>query len=73
MNVRLDYRISCLLCIFKHEFDESNPQADGAGAQNGAHNLSSQMPGMVDRFDSRQSFTTAGEAMLSHSLIFSSN
>uniref|UniRef100_A0A8D2PWM3 Inositol 1,4,5-trisphosphate receptor n=1 Tax=Zosterops lateralis melanops TaxID=1220523 RepID=A0A8D2PWM3_ZOSLA len=24
LNVRLDYRISCLLCIFKHEFDESN-------------------------------------------------
>uniref|UniRef100_A0A8C3EWT4 Inositol 1,4,5-trisphosphate receptor n=1 Tax=Corvus moneduloides TaxID=1196302 RepID=A0A8C3EWT4_CORMO len=23
LNVRLDYRISCLLCIFKHEFDES--------------------------------------------------
>uniref|UniRef100_A0A8C7C2W8 Inositol 1,4,5-trisphosphate receptor n=1 Tax=Oncorhynchus kisutch TaxID=8019 RepID=A0A8C7C2W8_ONCKI len=26
LNVRLDYRISCLLCIFKREFDESNPQ-----------------------------------------------
>ena len=24
MNVRLDYRISCLLSIFKREFDESN-------------------------------------------------
>uniref|UniRef100_A0A8D2LZ38 Inositol 1,4,5-trisphosphate receptor n=1 Tax=Varanus komodoensis TaxID=61221 RepID=A0A8D2LZ38_VARKO len=24
LNVRLDYRISCLLCIFKREFDESN-------------------------------------------------
>uniref|UniRef100_A0A8B9MGQ3 Inositol 1,4,5-trisphosphate receptor n=1 Tax=Accipiter nisus TaxID=211598 RepID=A0A8B9MGQ3_9AVES len=23
LNVRLDYRISCLLCIFKHEFDET--------------------------------------------------
>uniref|UniRef100_A0A4W5LMF7 Inositol 1,4,5-trisphosphate receptor n=1 Tax=Hucho hucho TaxID=62062 RepID=A0A4W5LMF7_9TELE len=29
LNVRLDYRISCLLCIFKREFDESNPQGDG--------------------------------------------
>uniref|UniRef100_A0A8C8EHB9 Inositol 1,4,5-trisphosphate receptor n=1 Tax=Oncorhynchus tshawytscha TaxID=74940 RepID=A0A8C8EHB9_ONCTS len=29
LNVRLDYRISCLLCIFKREFDESNPQSDG--------------------------------------------
>ncbi|CAB1353479.1 unnamed protein product [Coregonus sp. 'balchen'] len=28
LNVRLDYRISCLLCIFKREFDESNPQGD---------------------------------------------
>ncbi|XP_066529146.1 inositol 1,4,5-trisphosphate-gated calcium channel ITPR1 isoform X3 [Hoplias malabaricus] len=28
LNVRLDYRISCLLCIFKREFDESNTQAD---------------------------------------------
>ncbi|XP_072276550.1 inositol 1,4,5-trisphosphate-gated calcium channel ITPR1 isoform X5 [Pyxicephalus adspersus] len=31
LNVRLDYRISCLLCIFKSEFDESNAQsADGS-------------------------------------------
>ena len=26
LNVRLDYRISCLLSIFKREFDESNSQ-----------------------------------------------
>jgi hypothetical protein len=24
LNVRLDYRISCLLSIFKREFDENN-------------------------------------------------
>ncbi|KAG9470173.1 hypothetical protein GDO78_018709 [Eleutherodactylus coqui] len=31
LNVRLDYRISCLLCIFKNEFDESNSQtSDGS-------------------------------------------
>ncbi|XP_041446733.1 inositol 1,4,5-trisphosphate receptor type 1 isoform X2 [Xenopus laevis] len=31
LNVRLDYRISCLLCIFKSEFDESNAQnVDGS-------------------------------------------
>ncbi|XP_070696689.1 inositol 1,4,5-trisphosphate-gated calcium channel ITPR1 [Pempheris klunzingeri] len=36
LNVRLDYRISCLLCIFKREFDENNPQADNqASSQNG--------------------------------------
>ncbi|XP_035380493.1 inositol 1,4,5-trisphosphate receptor type 1 isoform X1 [Electrophorus electricus] len=28
LNVRLDYRISCLLSIFKSEFDESNSQAE---------------------------------------------
>ncbi|XP_036426725.1 inositol 1,4,5-trisphosphate receptor type 1 isoform X2 [Colossoma macropomum] len=28
LNVRLDYRISCLLSIFKREFDESNSQAE---------------------------------------------
>ncbi|TRY54966.1 hypothetical protein DNTS_020726 [Danionella cerebrum] len=28
LNVRLDYRISCLLCIFKTEFDESNSQSE---------------------------------------------
>ncbi|XP_051776949.1 inositol 1,4,5-trisphosphate receptor type 1-like isoform X1 [Erpetoichthys calabaricus] len=28
LNVRLDYRISCLLCIFKREFDESNAQSE---------------------------------------------
>uniref|UniRef100_A0A8C7RMB7 Inositol 1,4,5-trisphosphate receptor n=1 Tax=Oncorhynchus mykiss TaxID=8022 RepID=A0A8C7RMB7_ONCMY len=32
LNVRLDYRISCLLCIFKREFDESNPQGDGTAS-----------------------------------------
>uniref|UniRef100_A0A8B9K9B0 Inositol 1,4,5-trisphosphate receptor n=1 Tax=Astyanax mexicanus TaxID=7994 RepID=A0A8B9K9B0_ASTMX len=28
LNVRLDYRISCLLSIFKREFDESNSQVE---------------------------------------------
>ncbi|KAG7319290.1 hypothetical protein KOW79_017764 [Hemibagrus wyckioides] len=28
LNVRLDYRISCLLCIFKKEFDGSNTQTE---------------------------------------------
>uniref|UniRef100_A0A673C138 Inositol 1,4,5-trisphosphate receptor n=1 Tax=Sphaeramia orbicularis TaxID=375764 RepID=A0A673C138_9TELE len=28
LNVRLDYRISCLLCIFKREFDENNQQCE---------------------------------------------
>ncbi|XP_041944075.1 inositol 1,4,5-trisphosphate receptor type 1 isoform X4 [Alosa sapidissima] len=32
LNVRLDYRISCLLCIFKREFDETNTQTDLAAA-----------------------------------------
>ncbi|RXN34350.1 inositol 1,4,5-trisphosphate receptor type 1 isoform X5 [Labeo rohita] len=34
LNVRLDYRISCLLCIFKREFDESNTQTDAAPSAN---------------------------------------
>ncbi|XP_016122882.1 inositol 1,4,5-trisphosphate receptor type 1 [Sinocyclocheilus grahami] len=34
LNVRLDYRISCLLCIFKREFDESNTQVDAVPAAN---------------------------------------
>lgn len=70
LNVRLDYRISCLLCIFKHEFDESNPQVDGAATQNGTNNVAGQMPGMIgtmDRFDSRQSFITAGKMQISQS------
>ncbi len=32
LNVRLDYRISCLLCIFKREFDESNTQTDASAS-----------------------------------------
>ncbi|KAI1892732.1 hypothetical protein AGOR_G00136570 [Albula goreensis] len=46
LNVRLDYRISCLLCIFKREFDESNSQSDlsAAGGQEGPNN----MPGALD-------------------------
>ncbi|XP_077948581.1 inositol 1,4,5-trisphosphate-gated calcium channel ITPR1 isoform X6 [Gasterosteus aculeatus] len=46
LNVRLDYRISCLLCIFKREFDENNPQADSG--QNGTNNAPGQMPGNLD-------------------------
>uniref|UniRef100_A0A4W6FYQ5 Inositol 1,4,5-trisphosphate receptor n=1 Tax=Lates calcarifer TaxID=8187 RepID=A0A4W6FYQ5_LATCA len=38
LNVRLDYRISCLLCIFKREFDENNPQGDNIATQNGINN-----------------------------------
>ncbi|XP_063071355.1 inositol 1,4,5-trisphosphate receptor type 1 isoform X1 [Engraulis encrasicolus] len=34
LNVRLDYRISCLLCIFKKEFDETNTQVDGTALAN---------------------------------------
>uniref|UniRef100_A0A668AT64 Inositol 1,4,5-trisphosphate receptor n=1 Tax=Myripristis murdjan TaxID=586833 RepID=A0A668AT64_9TELE len=46
LNVRLDYRISCLLCIFKREFDESNSQTDlsVAGTSEGPNN----MPGALD-------------------------
>ncbi|XP_062319249.1 inositol 1,4,5-trisphosphate receptor type 1 isoform X4 [Osmerus eperlanus] len=40
LNVRLDYRISCLLCIFKREFDESNPQTETpTGSQDGPNNV----------------------------------
>ncbi|XP_061687422.1 inositol 1,4,5-trisphosphate receptor type 1 isoform X14 [Syngnathoides biaculeatus] len=48
LNVRLDYRISCLLCIFKREFDENNPQSENAASQNGTNNVISQMPGNLD-------------------------
>ncbi|CAG5981948.1 unnamed protein product [Menidia menidia] len=46
LNVRLDYRISCLLCIFKREFDESNSQSELSitGAVEGPNN----MPGALD-------------------------
>ncbi|XP_035236817.1 inositol 1,4,5-trisphosphate receptor type 1 isoform X2 [Anguilla anguilla] len=46
LNVRLDYRISCLLCIFKREFDESNSQSDLSvgGSQEAPNN----MPGALD-------------------------
>ncbi|XP_073324604.1 inositol 1,4,5-trisphosphate-gated calcium channel ITPR1 isoform X1 [Pagrus major] len=46
LNVRLDYRISCLLSIFKREFDESNSQSDLSvtGAVEGPNN----MPGALD-------------------------
>ncbi|XP_064162386.1 inositol 1,4,5-trisphosphate receptor type 1 isoform X6 [Anguilla rostrata] len=46
LNVRLDYRISCLLCIFKREFDESSSQMDltSGGSQDGPKI----MPGALD-------------------------
>uniref|UniRef100_A0A9J8BIZ4 Inositol 1,4,5-trisphosphate receptor n=1 Tax=Cyprinus carpio carpio TaxID=630221 RepID=A0A9J8BIZ4_CYPCA len=43
LNVRLDYRISCLLCIFKREFDESNTQTDAMPA---ANNIEEQAEGI---------------------------
>lgn len=46
LNVRLDYRISCLLSIFKREFDESNSQSElsVSGAVEGPNN----MPGWLN-------------------------
>ncbi|XP_061730774.1 inositol 1,4,5-trisphosphate receptor type 1 isoform X10 [Nerophis ophidion] len=44
LNVRLDYRISCLLCIFKREFDENNPQAENITS----NNVTNQMAGNLD-------------------------
>uniref|UniRef100_A0A8C6PPT6 Inositol 1,4,5-trisphosphate receptor n=1 Tax=Nothobranchius furzeri TaxID=105023 RepID=A0A8C6PPT6_NOTFU len=46
LNVRLDYRISCLLSIFKREFDESNPQNEMplSGAGENSYN----MPGQIN-------------------------
>uniref|UniRef100_A0A8C5PPT8 Inositol 1,4,5-trisphosphate receptor n=1 Tax=Leptobrachium leishanense TaxID=445787 RepID=A0A8C5PPT8_9ANUR len=44
LNVRLDYRISCLLCIFKSEFDESNSQS----VDSGSSDSSTAVPGALD-------------------------
>uniref|UniRef100_A0A452VIE6 Inositol 1,4,5-trisphosphate receptor n=1 Tax=Ursus maritimus TaxID=29073 RepID=A0A452VIE6_URSMA len=50
LNVRLDYRISCLLCIFKREFDESNSQtsetSSGNSSQEGPSNVPEQAEGI---------------------------
>uniref|UniRef100_M4A104 Inositol 1,4,5-trisphosphate receptor n=1 Tax=Xiphophorus maculatus TaxID=8083 RepID=M4A104_XIPMA len=46
LNVRLDYRISCLLCIFKREFDESNPQGDNAVGNLDFENIEEQAEGI---------------------------
>uniref|UniRef100_A0AAV2M6F2 Inositol 1,4,5-trisphosphate receptor n=1 Tax=Knipowitschia caucasica TaxID=637954 RepID=A0AAV2M6F2_KNICA len=48
LNVRLDYRISCLLCIFKREFDENNKQDENTVSQNGGNNIPPQIPGNFD-------------------------
>lgn len=47
LNVRLDYRISCLLCIFKCEFDESNAQMSDSTASGGMEGPSN-VPGALD-------------------------
>lgn len=48
LNVRLDYRISCLLCIFKREFDESNSQTSetpsGASSPEGPSSVPGRCP-----------------------------
>ncbi|XP_054338473.1 inositol 1,4,5-trisphosphate receptor type 1 isoform X10 [Pongo pygmaeus] len=48
LNVRLDYRISCLLCIFKREFDESNSQTSETSSGNSSQEGPSNVPGALD-------------------------
>nr|XP_042129687.1 inositol 1,4,5-trisphosphate receptor type 1 isoform X8 [Peromyscus maniculatus bairdii] len=48
LNVRLDYRISCLLCIFKREFDESNSQTSETASGNSSQEGPSNVPGALD-------------------------
>ncbi|XP_062441643.1 inositol 1,4,5-trisphosphate receptor type 1 [Rhea pennata] len=48
LNVRLDYRISCLLCIFKHEFDESNAQMSESPTGSSNQELPANVPGALD-------------------------
>ncbi|XP_062825808.1 inositol 1,4,5-trisphosphate receptor type 1 isoform X5 [Anolis carolinensis] len=47
LNVRLDYRISCLLCIFKREFDESNAQTPDSPTGSNNQELPN-VPGALD-------------------------
>uniref|UniRef100_A0A8D2Q310 Inositol 1,4,5-trisphosphate receptor n=1 Tax=Zosterops lateralis melanops TaxID=1220523 RepID=A0A8D2Q310_ZOSLA len=44
LNVRLDYRISCLLCIFKHEFDESNAQMSESPTGSSSQEMPANVP-----------------------------
>ncbi|XP_040424993.1 inositol 1,4,5-trisphosphate receptor type 1 isoform X1 [Cygnus olor] len=48
LNVRLDYRISCLLCIFKHEFDESNAQMTESPTGSSNQEMPANVPGALD-------------------------
>ncbi|XP_038005641.1 inositol 1,4,5-trisphosphate receptor type 1 isoform X10 [Motacilla alba alba] len=48
LNVRLDYRISCLLCIFKHEFDESNAQMSESTSASSSQEMPANVPGALD-------------------------
>uniref|UniRef100_A0A452GMM3 Inositol 1,4,5-trisphosphate receptor n=1 Tax=Gopherus agassizii TaxID=38772 RepID=A0A452GMM3_9SAUR len=48
LNVRLDYRISCLLCIFKREFDESNAQTSESPTGSSNQEAPSNVPGALD-------------------------
>lgn len=47
LNVRLDYRISCLLCIFKHEFDESNAQMSESPTGSSSQEMPANVPGQL--------------------------
>ncbi|XP_026506034.1 inositol 1,4,5-trisphosphate receptor type 1 isoform X3 [Terrapene carolina triunguis] len=48
LNVRLDYRISCLLCIFKCEFDESNAQTCESPTGSSNQEAPTNVPGALD-------------------------
>ncbi|CAM5125689.1 unnamed protein product [Eretmochelys imbricata] len=48
LNVRLDYRISCLLCIFKCEFDESNAQTSESPTGSSNQEAPANVPGALD-------------------------
>lgn len=47
--MRLDYRISCLLCIFKREFDESNSQTSETSSGSSSQEGPGSVPGQCSR------------------------
>ena len=69
LNVRLDYRISCLLSIFKREFDESNSQNELSVAGVAAEGPSN-MPGQAQGAGPTQALATPPLPLLAKLLLW---
>lgn len=74
MNMRLDYRISCLLSIFRREFDEAGPAAAAAAVSVASASIPSPDTKMiVDKRIDLESISQKAESIFDNNCSFNQN